>query len=88
MFDFCYSHCCVDPGLAPFANLIYRSINKDVVFLLPGHYYTYECQFGYEHADGSNIKIITCLNNGTWTDPGVAPACTPKICDPPGGVNW
>lgn len=83
----CCSHCCVDPGQAPFADLYYRSIDNETVFLLPGHYYTYKCSFGYEHTDGSQYKNITCQLNGTWSEPGVAPACVPKLCDPPGNTH-
>ena len=78
------SHCCIDPGQAPYANLHYRGVTNDTVFLLPGHYYTYKCWFGYMHDDGSRYKNITCLVNGTWSDPGEAPACQSKMCPNPG----
>jgi len=55
------------------------------VFILPGHYYTYQCWDGYEYRQNStNSKNITCQLDGTWTDPGEAPACEPKLCPPPG----
>lgn len=82
--SFSFSYCCVDPGKGRFADIHYRSISNDTVFLLPGHYYTYRCWFGYEHEDGGEFKNITCLNDGTWTDPGGAPNCIPKKCPLPG----
>ena len=35
------------------------------------------------HTDGTEYKNITCLDNGTWSDPGKAPACIPKLCEIP-----
>ena len=79
-----FSHCCADPGEAPNADIVYRSITNETVFLLPGHYYTYECHLGYEHDDGTDLKNITCQLDGKWSDPGTAPPCSPKQCEDPG----
>ncbi|XP_067933264.1 uncharacterized protein [Watersipora subatra] len=77
------SYCCVDPGIEPFSQIAYKSITNTTVFLLPGHYYTYQCLLGYEHVDGNEYKNITCLTNGSWTEPGAAPVCIPKLCPVP-----
>ena len=78
------SRCCLNPGEAQFANITYQSMLSDAAFLLPGDYYTYSCNYGYQHADGGQDRNITCLSNGTWTDPGKAPACRVKSCPDPG----